>query len=199
MVRSDSAPQGRWSRSGGAGSACAVKQSIAPGRHPRASTNAAAVLSRRISLAGGGRGTAWRGNLRNPGLCHRSTSHRLVERQVPLGGASVGPPGKEARMRKMVKRADRTRCPQGSGHGVRAHRRQGRGGAVGDPRVRHHHPRVARAQGLARRTPRRARGHGGHRGVLEARRAPRGVVKPGGDERAPPPACRSRPVKLRAA
>src|SRR6266508_3637465 len=40
-----------------------------------------------------------------PGLCHWSTSHRLVERQVPLGGASVGPRGKEARMRKMVKRA----------------------------------------------------------------------------------------------
>jgi hypothetical protein len=33
-------------------------------RHPRASTNVAAVLSRRISLAGGCRGKAWRGNLR---------------------------------------------------------------------------------------------------------------------------------------
>src|SRR6266542_3415268 len=44
-----------------------------------------------------------------------------------------------------------------------------------------------------------ARRDGVHRDLLAARGAPRGVVKPRGDERAPPPACRSRPVKLGAA
>ena len=48
-----------------------------------------------------------------------------------------------------------------------------------------------------------ASGHGGRdgvdRGLLEAGGAPRGSTCPGGGERTPPAACRSRPLKLGAA
>jgi MFS family permease len=99
--------------------------------------------------------------------------------------------------------ADRTLrragCAQGIGH------RDGAGaGRTGrtpdrDQDVSGHHRGVDVAGGLAGQL----RGHAGRdgvdRGLLEAGGAPRGSTYPGGGERTPPAACRSRPLKLGAA
>src|SRR5215211_8281071 len=106
------------------------------------------------------------------------------------GGVDGGAAGRALR---------RVGCRQGRGGGLRTHPRWAWWPSPGGADVPDLHLGVGGAGWVAGRRGGHPGGAGGHGPVLEAGGAPRGSTCPGGGERTPPAACRSRPLKLGAA